>query len=75
MTRHKPYVDGKVANNHYGGFMRGFSLKTFLKCKNVTTVYVCLDNYIFIKPDIAHPTFIYKSQYFILNYDINQNEL
>ena len=23
----------------------------------------------------AHPAFNYKSQYFILNYDINQNEL
>ena len=51
MTRHKPYVDGKVVNNHYGGFMLGFSLKTFLKYENVTTVYVCVDNYIFIKPE------------------------
>ena len=55
MTRHKPYVDGKVVNNHYGGFMRGFSLKTFLKYENVTTVYVCVDNYIFIKPDKSTP--------------------
>ena len=23
----------------------------------------------------AHPTFIYKSEYFIANYDINQNEI
>ena len=29
MTRNKPNVNGKVVNNHYGGFMREFSLKTF----------------------------------------------
>ena len=31
LTRYKPNVDGKVVNNHYGGFMRGFSLKIFLE--------------------------------------------
>ena len=33
---------------------------------------MCVDNDILI---YAHPTFNYKSQYFIHNYGINQNEI
>ena len=74
ITRHQPNIDAKVVNNHYGGFMLGFSLKTSLKYK-ISQLFMCFDKYIFIQPDKKTPTFNYKSTYFIVSYDINQNEI
>ena len=34
---------------------------------------MCVDNYVFIQPDKSTLTFNYKSTYFIVGYDINQN--
>ena len=34
---------------------------------------MCVDNYVFIQQDKGTRTFNYKSKYFFVSYDINQN--
>ena len=36
---------------------------------------MCFDQYVFIQPDKSTPSFNYKSTYFIVSYDINQNDI
>ena len=36
---------------------------------------MCVDMIYLLNQIKAHPTFNYKYQYFIVNYDINQNEI